>query len=235
MSFWPNGMRAAVSLTYDGALRNHLEVVTPALTQRGLRATFYAYPLRLLESPEGWRVAYRQGHEIGNGCLLGACQPDGSLPGWTPEMVALDIDMMETLLLEVFGDGEHSFGYPCGSPRCEGAVDYREAVLAFGLVARSGIDGFNSPLSCDLTYLSCVHSFQFERDELLSIAEMALERGMWAIFAFEGVGEGEHGCDIEAHHALLDWLDKRRDDVWVDPVISIASRLRQTKRCATLR
>ena len=76
---WPKGRRAAISLTYDDGLANHLQVVGPQLESRGLRATFYV-PLKegILTTSLDWRKLAARGHELGNHTVFHPCwSPDG--------------------------------------------------------------------------------------------------------------------------------------------------------------
>lgn len=224
---WPDGLAAAVSLSYDGTLLCHLETVVPHLDRYGLRGTFYAVPERLLEALKPWQEVQLRGHEIANGCLFPWASADGSLDAWTLEMVAADIGDAESLIEESFPSQRNwSFAFPCGHPRCARGQDYREIVEAFAGVARSGIDGFNIGPSCDIRYLKRVYCSGFECHEILSMVQMAIDRGEWAILAFEGVGVGDRAVDASSHERLCEFLDSVRDRVWLDPVVSIGNRLR---------
>lgn len=203
-------------------------MVAPALARHGLRGTFYVPPARLVELAPVWRGLAMQGHEVGNGCLLDAAQGDGTLPGWTIEMVSEEVDAAESLLREVLpGQRWHSFGYPWGRARVPGGHDVREAVEPQVDTARSGADGLNAPASCDLLFLRCLMADGWTGDELVDLARQALESGKWGIFAFEGVGSGERGVDRAAHETLLRFLAEDAPVLWVAPVVVVGASLRQ--------
>jgi hypothetical protein len=72
---WPEGARAAVSLSYDDALDSQLDHAIPALDRAGLKGSFYlqlsnpAVARRMAE----WRAAAARGHELGNHSLFHQC------------------------------------------------------------------------------------------------------------------------------------------------------------------
>jgi len=62
---WPEGKRAAVSLTFDDARPSQIDTGLPLLEKLGVRATFFVSPNNLEKRLEGWKRAAAQGHEIG--------------------------------------------------------------------------------------------------------------------------------------------------------------------------
>src|SRR5690606_14998732 len=81
---WPQGQRAAVSLSYDDTLPTQLDVAIPALDRHGLKGSFYltlaAEPMR--ERLDAWRAAARNGHELGNHSLFHQCSARGAGREW---------------------------------------------------------------------------------------------------------------------------------------------------------
>src|SRR5262245_15310488 len=116
---WPGGRECAVSLCYDGAWPEHLELVRPLLSQLGLGASFYIQPTRFLDNPDGWRGLVKEPHEVGNHSLYGVTDSQGSLHNWTLEMVEDDLRMTQRLILETLqGNVGESFAYPGPLPEC---------------------------------------------------------------------------------------------------------------------
>lgn len=69
---WPDGKRAALSLSFDDARLSQPDVGIPLLDQYGVKATFYVQPGPLDERLAGWKKAVADGrwlilagHEIG--------------------------------------------------------------------------------------------------------------------------------------------------------------------------
>lgn len=204
---WPNASRAAVTLTYDGTRRGHAELVLPLLDSIGLHGTFFVEPTTFLEDPSTWCAAAERGHLLGNGCLLGAADPDGSLPRWTKAAIASEIDATDQLLKEFRVGGERSpFAFPWGQPLCAGHEDYRELLEASFRLGRSGVEGYNAPTSCECSYLRCLMLDGYTLDEIQRVIQGGIDRNAWIILAFEGIGEGERSVDLATHHQLVKWL-----------------------------
>src|SRR5919107_5409508 len=70
-----NNKQAAVVLTYDDGLDEHLTYVIPALDSLKLKATFYVsdYLNHLKEKAPQWKKAAINGHELGNHTLKHPC------------------------------------------------------------------------------------------------------------------------------------------------------------------
>jgi len=66
VSAWPDGQRAAVSLTYDDGLDSQLDHVAPALDRFGFKATFFLTCENMEERVRGWEALAGRGHEIGD-------------------------------------------------------------------------------------------------------------------------------------------------------------------------
>ena len=105
----------AISLTYDGGDPSHLEIVIPALAERGLNATFFLPSLQLLENPQAWAAAQSGGFEMASHSLNGFTDESGNLPNWTLEMVEEDLRMSRKLLTEIFPYQIFYRGFTAGS------------------------------------------------------------------------------------------------------------------------
>lgn len=70
---WPNGKRAALSLSFDDARLSQISTGIPILNQHGVRGTFYVKPSSVDLQLEGWKAAVAVGHEIGNHTVSHPC------------------------------------------------------------------------------------------------------------------------------------------------------------------
>ena len=70
---WPEGRRAAVSLSFDDARVTQTDRGLPILDEAGLRATFYVSTELVDRRLEPWREALARGHEIGNHTFTHPC------------------------------------------------------------------------------------------------------------------------------------------------------------------
>lgn len=89
---FPDGRAAAISLTYDDGLPQHLDCAMPDLEAGDLRGTFYVATRRRGDLAWGprvaeWKAAHRRGHEIGNHTQYHPC--GGERP-WLPPNLRLE-------------------------------------------------------------------------------------------------------------------------------------------------
>ncbi|NQT50540.1 polysaccharide deacetylase family protein, partial [bacterium] len=75
---WPEGQRAALSLTFDDARLSQVDRGIPILDSHGAKGTFYVSPGSARQRLEGWRAAVAAGHEIANHSLNHPCS--GNFP-----------------------------------------------------------------------------------------------------------------------------------------------------------
>jgi hypothetical protein len=130
------GMEAAVrrvSLTVDATAGLDVEPVLALFEGRGLAATVYVDPVRLLERPQFWRDTLAKGHEVGNGTLLAASSLDGRLERWTTDMILAELEETRALWAEVLGDAPWSLGIPFGERTAHDGEAYLPAVRAAGV------------------------------------------------------------------------------------------------------
>lgn len=220
-------MAGLVSLTYDGSCRSHLEVVLPQLDRVGLKATFFAEPAGMLDEFPSWREAHGHGHEVGNGSLLAAALPDGSLPAWSAEMVYDDLAEAADLLEELFPGSGHSVGLPWGRAVCGDGEEYLGVVSRSYPVVRTGERGMNAPGAVDPSRLRMVPMEGLCGEEMIEVARAAIQRGGWVVMAFDGVGSGARAVDAGAHRELVAFLKMSEDLLEVLPVWEAAQRFRR--------
>jgi hypothetical protein len=133
-------------------------------------------------------------------------------------MIADDIEECERLLVELFpSQGQTSFAYPLGEPRCAGFEDYRPVVEKRYAICRSGETGHNDLRDPQLQWLRVVPVPSDDILGVLRVVEKALEEPVWAILSFEAV-------DPMAHQSLADWLAAHRSKIDVAPVRDVAQR-----------
>jgi hypothetical protein len=234
---------AFLSLTYDGGDISHLETVAKCVDSLGLPSTFYSPPESLLADPVSWRNLVNSGHEVGNFSLSEGANADGYLFGWTPQMVANDLEMSEQLYVDLFPKQVgRSFAYPCTKPSrrtldsttiqdMQHYAMLRPIVRDFFRVARTSSEGSNSLKALDLTALKCFHTSEQTHHEWVDLTEAAIENKEWIIFAFHGVGVGEDSVDAIEHARFCLWLAENRERLRIDTVWNIGKKL-IAKNCA---
>src|SRR4051794_24850447 len=70
---WPNGKRAAVSLSFDDSRLSQIDAGLALLRKEKVKATFYVEAPGMEKRIEGWKTAVAEGHEIGNHTVTHPC------------------------------------------------------------------------------------------------------------------------------------------------------------------
>ena len=78
---WPDGKKAAVSLSFDDARLSQVDTGIPVLDEFEVKATFYLSVEAMRERLDGWKKAAANGHEIGNHSMTHPCSGNFA---WVP-------------------------------------------------------------------------------------------------------------------------------------------------------
>lgn len=236
-----NGKKCAVVLTYDDALNIHLDKVIPMLDSYQLKGTFYligSSPVVSQRIPE-WRAAAKKGHELGNHTLNHPC--DGSLSGrdfvtsetdlskYTVVRAVNEIRITNTLLKAIDGKDERTFAYPCGDLTIRDTLYYNFIKNDF-LAARGVSSGYSALKKVDFSNVNSFFQNGSTAEQMIAQVEEAEKKGSFIVFLFHGVG-GEHALniDLEEHRKLLEYLKKRKKDIWTAPMVDVAKFIRENK------
>jgi peptidoglycan/xylan/chitin deacetylase (PgdA/CDA1 family) len=225
---WPDGQRAAVSLSYDDAVPTHLDVAIPALDRHGLKGSFYltlaAEPVR--ERLDAWRAAARNGHELGNHSLFHQCSARGPGREWVQPAQDLDatsvaqmraqLEVANTMLRAIDGSSEFTFTAPCGD-RMASDGDYIAEVgdlfLGIKLVGGAIVPDMRT---LDTAAVPVTAPVDATGDALIALVEEAGRRGTMVNFTFHGIGGDHLSISTQAHEQLLAFLSDNRDLYWTD-------------------
>ncbi len=196
---WPDGKRAAVSLSFDDTRYSQLEVGLPILDRHGVKATFYA-TLRSMEgSLERWCQASANGHEIGNHTVSHPCSGNflwsraHALEDYTLEQMEAELVDASARIEEWTGRPPATFAYPCGQKfvgRGAGVQSYVGLVAKHFLVGRGfREEAVNDPTFCDLAQITGIDFDGLSVAAALQWLERAEQQGGWLVFAGHDVGE----------------------------------------------
>ncbi|MFO1092648.1 MAG: polysaccharide deacetylase family protein [Planctomycetaceae bacterium] len=126
-----------ITLTFDDALDQHLDVVLPALDTNGLVGTFYV-PLSargFVRRQDEWRAAALSGHELGNHTVFHPAlsskawvQPGNAIDDYSLDRMRMELEFANEMLSAVDGQPERTFAYPCSNP-CVGHSGWVRAAL----------------------------------------------------------------------------------------------------------
>ncbi|MEZ5942732.1 MAG: polysaccharide deacetylase family protein [Planctomycetaceae bacterium] len=117
-------MNGLVSLTFDDALDQHLDVAVPLLNESQLTGTFYAHlnAPALASRLDEWREAAAFGHELGNHTVF---HPAAQVKRWVEtgnaleyydlSRIRMELETANSWLSAIDGCSERSFAFPCSN------------------------------------------------------------------------------------------------------------------------
>ena len=225
---WPDGRRAAVSLTYDDSLNGQLDIAAPQLEAHGFKATFFLTRQNMQARLADWQALARRGHEIGDHTVDHPCE---LRPFTAASFERKELRPMETFLDANFGASHRRlFAYPCGATELGryGKLNARQTryvrLLRRDFEAARIVDGGpNDPrLAMRFRYLLQANAPTYDRDAAqpaIDYVNLAIARGYWAILIFHDiVGERRQTGETSGttHRAILDFI--ARQPVWCAPL-----------------
>jgi len=232
---FPDGTRAALSITFDDARDSQLDLAVPILGEHDLRATFYVLPPRVRERSAEWReVATTHeigGHSAAHPVPAGRRGPgDNTLEMYTTARMKSELARADDEIEAMLGVRPLTFAYPAGYTYVgEGAraTSYVPVVARRYVAGRGYRSEFaNDPEWCDFAQLQAAHIDDFEGAALIDLVGDAIQDGRWLVLvAHEIDGEGPWSLSSKA----LDELCRdvaRKPDLWVAPVLDVARHLR---------
>jgi peptidoglycan/xylan/chitin deacetylase (PgdA/CDA1 family) len=237
---WPNGTRAAVSLTYDDAIQSQLDNAVPALAHHGLVATFFltGHSEVLKNSADRYRALVQAGNELGSHTMDHPCDRSLSFvkPGFALQdydLARMQADLTENIqqLRDLGQKAPFSFAYPCGSTWL--GEEHTSYVPLIGqlFVAARGVNGRVSDPSRDSLLEVPSPMGNTSGPDLTSWVERALSQGGWVVFTFHGVAGDYLPVQADAHEALLGYLEQHKTSVWTERFGTVASYVKaQHKR-----
>lgn len=244
--YWPDGIRGAVSLTFDDGLSSQLVTAVPILDRHGLKGTFYvnAGPdPEWAEEEALWRAVGATGHELGNHGFGHPCSCNHT---WIPRWRCLDnlsmADLQERLeitdaALDTLAPDQpvRSYAYPCyeswvgRGARRESYVPFVAETFVGG---RAGMEMSNDPRWVDLPFTRSFEMRGQSVDEIVGLIEGGVRRGHWVVLTFHGVGDDYIQVDTEVFADLVAWLDEHRSTVWTGTFTEVAAYIQERQAAA---
>jgi peptidoglycan/xylan/chitin deacetylase (PgdA/CDA1 family) len=222
---WPDGKKAAVSLSYDDTLASQLDNALPVLNKHKIKASFYLK----LDSPvlgarlDEWRAAAQQGHELGNHSIDHPCSasqpgmewvlPYYNIDKYTVEQMRAELMTANIFLKAIDGRTERTLTAPCGHVITSNG-NYGPKVRDL-FVAIKGAEE-NIPPGGGILVPSNVSG-----EELIAFVEGVAAKGSLANIIFHGIGGDHLSVSKEAHEKLVQYLAARRDIYWTDTYLNI--------------
>ena len=235
---WPNGKRAAVSLSFDDARTSQVDTGLALLDAHHVKVTFFVQAENVTKRLEGWKKAVADGHEIGNHSITHPCTGNyafsrhNALEDYSLETMAAELDGANTEIDRLLGAKPRTFAYPCGLKFVGRGLDVRSYVPLVAerfLVGRGYLDESpNDPAFCDLSQAMGTPFDDLTLDQMKGLVEQAARDGRWIIFVGHEIGQrGFQVTDADALGALCDYLNDPASGIWVGTVAEIGDYVRK--------
>ena len=243
---WPEGKRAALSLTFDDARASQIDNGLPLFARFSVRATFYVSPANIEQRLAGWKEAVIRGHEIGNHTENHPCT--GNFP-WSRNRALEDFGLEDIRkqmtaanrrIGEMLGVAPATFAYPCGQKyvgRGPDAKSYVPLVAELFSAGRGWLDeASNDPAFCDPAQLLGVPSDNLTFEQLRARVDDAIARGQWLVLAGHDIGPtgARQTTLLSTLDELLAYVSEPSRGVWVDTVAHIAAHIARQRERRTL-
>ncbi len=240
---WPNGKRAAVSLSFDDARTSQVDVGLTLLDQHHVKVTFFLQSENIGKRLDGWKKAVADGHEIGNHTITHPCTGNyafsrhNALEDYSLGTMAAQLDDANAEIERLLGVKPRTFAYPCGLKFVGRGLDVRSYVPLVAerfLVGRGYLDeSANDPAFCDLPQAMGTPFDDLTFDQMKDLVEKATKEGRWIIFVGHDIGQGGFQVtDAGALGALCDYLNDPANGIWVGTVAQVGEYVRQQQHSA---
>jgi peptidoglycan/xylan/chitin deacetylase (PgdA/CDA1 family) len=238
---WPDGKRAALSLTFDDARVSQIDRGIPFLNKLGVKGTFYLTPSRVPQRLEGWKGAMAAGHELAHHSDSHPCTGNyrfsrgNALEDYTLERMAADLDAATQKLEGMLGVRPVSFAYPCGQKfvgRGEQAASYIPLIAKRFRSGRGYLDeAANDPAVCDLAALMGTGFDGLDEAAMRALLDAAVKEGRWLVFVGHDMGEAAHQTtDLRALEAVVRYAQQPDSGIWLDSVAAISKHVAEQRR-----
>jgi peptidoglycan/xylan/chitin deacetylase (PgdA/CDA1 family) len=238
-AIWPNGKRAAVSLSFDDARASQIDTGLALFEDLGFRATWYVLPRAVEKQVAGWKRMVEMGQEIGNHSLTHPCTVNygiGSqgLEAFTLAGMAANLEEANSQIRELLGVTPRSFAYPCGQKFIGRGSETRSYVPLVAEKFRSGRgyldEAANKPLDCDFAQLLGTAFDDMDFATMRGHLEKARASGRWILFCGHEIGARKYQTtDVGALRELAAYLKDPAQGFWTDTVGTIAEHLRRRR------
>jgi len=238
---WPEGKRAAISLTFDDARHSQIANGIPLLDEYGVKATFYVSLNRFEQDVEAWKAAAANGHEIGNHTLTHPCSGNFSFIGeeralenYTLEKMRAELIESNAAIEELVGVTPVSFAYPCGQKyvgRGRNLRSYVPLVAEHFLSGRGWMDEWaNDPAYCDTAQLMAMELDGKTFEQIKEIIDRRLADGGWLVLAgHEIADQGRQTTQMATLRALCEYAQNPANGIWLDTVEAVTRHIQKQR------
>ena len=237
---WPDGKRAAVSLSFDDARLSQIDTGLALFKKLGVKVTFFVVPSGVEKRHSGWKQAVADGHEIANHSLTHPCTGNyglsrndtDMLENYDLNMMAHQLDGANEQIQRLLGVKPVDFAYPCGLKFVGRGVDVRSYVPLVAerfVVGRGYLDEApNKPTVFDLSQAMGTAFDDKDFPEMKEVVDEAAKNGSWVIFVGHEIGDRAHQTtDSKALEALCAYLKNPANGIWLGTVQEVGSYIQK--------
>lgn len=235
---WFGNKKAAVVLTYDDAIDQHLDKALPVLDSLGFKASFYitAFSPSVQKRMNEWKAIPKDGHELGNHTLYHPClggagrewvSPEYDMSKYTLRRMLDEIRMTNLFLQALDGKKERTFAFTCGDMTIADSPFIQH--LSKDFIAARAVRAEMHPINeVNLYNVDCYAVNGQSAAQLMEWVDKAIATKSLLVLLFHGVGGG-NALNIEAaeHNKFLHLLKQKKNDVWVAPMLEVAKYVRR--------
>lgn len=234
---WPNGKRAAVSLSFDDSRLSQIDAGLAVLRKEGVKATFYVHASGVEKRLDGWKTAVAEGHEIGNHTLTHPCTGNypfsraNALEDYDLKRMGQQMDENNQQIHKLLGLTPRDFAYPCGLKfvgRGRETKSYVPLVAERFLSGRGYLDEApNDPSFVDLAQAMGTPFDDLTFEQMKKLVDEAVQNGSWIIFVGHEMGSRAYQTtDLQALQQLCEYLKDPAHGIWLGTVEQIGSYVR---------
>nr|MBX2875780.1 polysaccharide deacetylase family protein [Saprospiraceae bacterium] len=238
---WPEGKRAALSLSFDDARVSHPEVGQALFEKLDAKVTFYVVPSGMQNHLEGWKKIVADGHEIGNHTIYHPCTGnfpwarDKALENYTLTSMRQELLAANQQIKEMLGVMPLSFAYTCGNTfvgRGRHTQSYAPLVAELFESGRGWLnEASNDPSFADFALLQGIEmdGKDFEKD-IKPLVDAAVENGSWLLLAGHEIGDGGRQTTlVPMLEKLVAYVQRPESGIWLAPVGTVGAYVKEQR------
>ncbi len=231
------GKKAAVVLTYDDAINQHLDNALPVLNELNLRATFYitAFSEASKNRIKEWRNVANQGHELGNHTLYHPCvggvgrtwlNKERDMNNYSVQRMIDEARMTNVFLEALDGKKKRTFAFTCGDMKVAGS-NFIDSLKNDFVAARAVRAEMHSIDKVNLYDVDCYMVNNNTAEQMMAWVDKAIESHSLLVILFHGVGGG-NSLDVKLpeHRKFLEYLKKHENELMIAPMLEVAEHIK---------
>ncbi len=235
------GKKAAVVLTYDDAINQHLDNALPVLNELNLKATFYltAFSEASKNRIEEWRNVAKQGHELGNHTLYHPCvggagrtwlSKDRDMNNYSIQRMLDEVRMTNIFLEALDGKKKRTFAFTCGDMKV-GESNFMDSLRNDFVAARAVRAEMHTIDKVNLYDVDCYMVNNNTAEQMMAWVDKAIESHSLLVILFHGVGGGNSlNVALPEHRKFLEYLKKRESELMIAPMLEVAEHIKQIRK-----